>query len=398
MQGLLTIPRIEVLWRYEVIDFELTEEQTMLRNMIREFAEREVIPVIRNYERQFQFPFEIVARMASLGMLGGPIPQQYGGMGVDWITHAVISEEIGRISFSLCIAIPIAHTSLVEMSILNWGNEEQRQSYLPRLTRGEMIGCFATVEPNVGSDGVAIEARAELDGDQWVLDGTKIWITNGSIADLAIITARTEEGITAFLVEKGTPGFSVTRIEGVMGIHSASESELNLTQCRIPRQNLLGKVGKGFHIALSSISIARYSIAAGCTGIAQGCVDACVKYAQERYQFGKPIGSFQLVQGIIADMVVETEAARFLTYRAGYLKDRDLPNARETSIAKYYATEAALRASTNAIRLHGAYGYSDASPVERYHRDAMGAIIFGGTNEIQKLIIGRDVLGISAFV
>jgi len=370
--------------------------------MTREFAEREITPTVKECERQRRFPFEIIKKMAPLGLLGGVLPQEYGGSGIDWVTHAIIAEELGHASFSICLTVSIVQIALVEMSILNWGNEQQKQKYLPRLARGEIIGCFATVEPNVGSDGAAIETTAIIDNDQWLLNGTKIWATNGSVADLTIVTGQTDKskgshGITAFLVERGTPGFSARQIEGVTGIHSADEASLSLVDCRIPQENVLGRVGEGFRLALSSINHARYTIAAGCTGMAQACIDACVKYAKERQQFGRPIGSFQLIQGMIADMIVETQAARLLTYQVGYLKDKGLPYAKETSIAKYYATEVALRASTNAMRLHGAYGYSDEFPPERHFRDVMGPIIFGGTNEIQKLIIGRDALGISAF-
>jgi len=379
------------------MDFELTEEQTMLRNMTRKFLEHEFLPVIKEKDRQSEFPFEIIKKMGTLGLVGGVVPAKYGGEGIDWVTHAVIGEELGRAAFSLCLIVSIAQIGLVEMSILNWGNEEQKQKYLPRLCRGEIIGCFATVEPNVGSNGAAIETKAVQDKNHWVLNGNKVWITNGYFADITIVTARAKDGLVAFIVERGTPGFLVNKIKGVMGNHISGIANLIFDNCCIPQENLLGKVGDGFKLAMSSIQHARFGIAAGSVGTAQSCIDYCVKYAKERYQFGKPIGSFQLIQEMIANMMVETEAARFLTYRAGYFRDKGLPYARETSMAKYYATEVALRAATNAIRLHGAYGYCDDFPVERSLRDIMGPIIFGGTNEIQKLIIGRDVLGINAF-
>ncbi len=380
----------------------MSEEQEMTRNLTREFAEREIIPVARDNERQGEFPWPIIRKMAPLGLLGGLIPPEYGGAGLDYLSHALIAEELGRASWSLCITVPIVQVALVEMTLLNWGVESQKERYLPQLTSGERIGCFAAVEPNVGSDAAAMETNAVLSGGEWLLNGTKTWITNGDVADLAIIFAQTDKakkhrGICAFIVERGTPGFSSKEIKWRLGLHSCSEAELILEDCHLPEDSLLGDAGRGFDIAMSGINNARYTIAAGCVGLAQACIDASVKYAKERHQFGKPIGSFQLIQGHIADMIVETEAARLLVYRTGDLKNKGLPHARETSIAKYYATEVALRAANSAVRIHGGYGYSDEFPVGRYFRDAMGPILFGGTSEIQKLIIGRDALGINAF-
>lgn len=385
------------------MDFSLSEEQNMIRNLTREFAEREIIPVIRDNERTGAFPWHIIRKMAPLGLLGGPMPPEYGGAGLDYLSHALIAEELGRASWSICITVPIVQVALVEMTILNWGDESQKKRYLPRLINGELIGCFAAVEPNIGSDAAATETSAVLSDGQWVLNGTKTWTTNGDVADLAIVFAQTDKakrhrGICAFIVDRGTTGFSSKEIKWRLGLHSCNEAELILDNCRIAEDSLLGEIGQGFSIAMSGISDARYTIAAGCVGLAQSCIDASIKYARERYQFGKPIGSFQLIQGYIADMIVETEAARLLVYHTGYLKNKGLPHARETSIAKYYATEVALRAANSAIRIHGGYGYSDEFPVERYFRDAMGPILFGGTSEVQKLIIGRDALGISAFV
>jgi alkylation response protein AidB-like acyl-CoA dehydrogenase len=357
---------------------------------------------VKEDERQKRFPFEIVRKMGDLGLTGGVLPLEYGGLGIDWITHAIIAEEIARASFPLCLATQIVQIGLVEMTILNAGTEEQKQKYLPKLAKGEIIGCFATVEPNVGSDGASIETTAVLDGDCWVLNGTKEWITNGSVSDLSIVSARVGKGkgtagFTLFLVEKEAPGFSARRFEGVLGLFPVHESELTLNDCRIPKKNILGKVGRGFGLALSSINNARYTIAAGCTGMAQACLDASTKYAKERQQFGRPIASFQLTQSKIAEMALETEAARLLTYKAGYLKSKGLRAIKETSMAKYYATKVALQASIDAIQIHGAYGYADDFPPARCYRDIMGPVIFGGTNDIQRLIIGRDILDIGAF-
>jgi len=385
------------------MDFELNEQQKMVRNLTRDFLEREVVPIIKDSEREGRIPRTIIENLASLGLLGGMVNEEYGGMGLDYISHALIGEEFGRVWWSLCITVPIVQTALIELTIQNWGSEEQKRRYLPRLVNGELLGTFATVEPNAGSDAAAIEASAVLDQGQWVLNGNKIWITNGTIADIALITARTApnekgEGITLFLIEKDAPGFASKRITHTTGLRAASEAELSLTDCRIPENNIIGEIGQGLHIALASIDNARFTIAAACVGTAQGCIDACVQYSRERKQFGKSIASFQLVQETITNMIVETEAARYLVYRAGDLKNKGLATPRETSIAKYYASEVALRAATNAVRLHGAYGYCDDYPVERYLRDIMGPIVFGGTAEIQKLIIARDALGIGAFI
>ncbi len=385
------------------MDFELNEQQKMVRQLARDFLEREVVPIIKDSERERSIPRTIIENLASVGLLGGMVNEEYGGIGLDYIGHALLSEEFGRVWWSLCITIPIVQTALIEMTIQNWGSEEQKQRYLPRLVNGELLGTFATVEPNAGSDAAAIEASAVLDQGQWVLNGNKIWITNGTTADIALITARTAtkkkgQGVTLFLIEKDTPGFDSKRITNTTGLRAASEAELSLTDCRIPEDNVIGEIGQGLRIALSSIDNARFTIAAACVGTAQGCIDACVQYSRERKQFGKPIGSFQLVQETITDMIVESEAARYLVYHAGDLKNKGLATPRDTSVAKYYASEVALRAATNAVRLHGAYGYCDDYPVERYLRDVMGPIVFGGTAEIQKLIIARDALGIGAFI
>ena len=385
-----------------MIDFELTEEQEMIRKLTREFVERELTPkVINEHERQNRFPYEIIKKMASIGLIGGTVPQEYGGAGMDWVSHGLVSEEIGRAWFSLCLIVELVQVGLVEMPIVWFGSEAQKQRYLPPLVKAEKIGSLCAVEPNVGSDGTAVETRAVLDGDYWVINGSKTWVTNTIDADINIVLCQTDkskgtQGLALFFVEKGTPGFSVKDIEWKTGVRSAHTCEISIADCRVPKENLLGQVGRGFQIAMSGINNVRYSLAAGCTGMAQACIDASVKYAKERYQFGKAIGSFQLVQEKIADMIVETEAARLLYLHVGYLKDKGLPFRRETSIAKIYSTELALRASTNAMKILGAYGYCDEFPVERHFRDVMAPTIFGGTNEMHRLMLGREVLSIDA--
>ena len=383
------------------MDFTLTEDQKMLRTMVRDFAEQELLPVAREDDRSGYYRPEIIRKMASLGLVAGLLPPEYGGSGLDNVSHAILVEEIGRVNFAYVVSIFMVQVCLVELTILNWGTREQKEKYLPRLATGELLGCFGAVEPNVGSDASAVETTALLDKDEWVLSGSKTWITNASVADIAIILARTDKSkgrgkLTTFLVETKTPGFTAREIEGKMGIRAANTAEVSLDHCCVPKENVVGEVGHGLKVALSAIDNARFTMGAGCVGIAQACIDASVKYAQERQQFKRPIGQFQLIQEMIADMITETEAARYLVYRVGYLRDKGLPYSRETAIAKYYASKVAMQAADRAIQIHGGYGYSDEFPVERYYRDARVAPLFAGTNEIQKLIIAQHALGLSA--
>jgi len=358
------------------MDFDLTEEQIMIRNLMKDFAEKEIIPKARDDDRSERFPGDILDKMAQLGLLGAPLPEEYGGMGIDHIAYILMIEELGRASFALRSTVA-AHISLFQQTLSQWGTEEQKQKYLPRTTKGEILGCFATTEPNVGSDIASIETSAVLDGGKWRLNGNKMWISNGGVADVALIFAQTDKakkykGIAAFLVEKGTPGFSSEDIHGKLGLRSANTAELILEDCLVPEENLLGQVGNGFKIAMTAFDEARLCVAAGSVGLAQACIDASVLYAQTRQQFGKPIGSYQLVQEMI-------------------------PGTVETSMAKYYASEVALRAANNAIQVHGGYGYSDEYPVERYYRDVKVGTLLEGTSQMHKLIIGRNATGLNAF-
>ncbi len=383
------------------MDFSLSEDQKMLQTMVRDFAQRELLPVAKEDDRNGYWRPEIVKKMASLGLVADILPQEYGGSALDNISHIIIVEEIGSINFAYVVSVFMVQLCLVELSILNWGTREQKDKYIPRLAAGEILGCFGAVEPNVGSDAGAVETAATLDKDQWVLNGTKTWITNASVAHIAIILAKTDKnggrkGLTTFLVDTKTPGFTTKEIRGKLGIRAVNCAEVFLDDCRISKENVLGEGGHGLKVALSAIDNARFTMAAGCVGIAQACIDASVKYAQTRRQFGRRIGQFQLIQEMIADMIVETEAARQLVYRVGYLRDNGLPYSRETAIAKYYASKVAMQATDRAIQIHGGYGYSDEFPVERYYRDARVAPLFAGTNEIQKLIIAQNALGLSA--
>lgn len=383
------------------MDFDFTEEQIMIRNLMKDFAKNEILPKARDDDRNERFPKDILDKMAPLGLLGAPLPEEYGGMGIDHIAYVLMMEELGRVSFALRSIVSV-HISLFQLTLNQWGTEEQKQKYLPLTTKGEILGCFATTEPNVGSDLSSIETSAVLDGGKWRLNGNKMWISNGGVAEVALIFAQTDKakkhrGIAAFLVDRDTPGFSSTDIHGKLGLRSANTAELILKDCVVPEENIVGQVGEGFKIAMTAFDNARLCVAAGCVGLAQACIDASVLYAQTRQQFGKPIGSFQLVQEMIADMIVETEAARFLTYRAAHLKNKGVPSTIETSMAKYYASEVALRAANDAVQVHGGYGFSDEYPVERYYRDVKVATLLEGTSQMHKLIIGRNATGINAF-
>ena len=384
------------------MDFDFTEEQLMVRKMAKKFADEDIIPYAKENDRNCHFPREILQKMVPLGLLGGPIPQEYGGAGFDYISHAIITEEVGRADSSLRTTLSV-QISLVEFAILQWGTEEQKRKYLPRLCSGEIIGCFALTEPDAGSDAGNQQTMAKYKDGKWVLNGSKIWISNGGVADIAILFAQTDKakkhkGITAFLVDTKTKGFSANDITGKLGLRASNTSALFLEDVEVPDSALLGNVGEGFKIAMSSLDNGRYSVAAGCVGIIQGCIDACTNYAKERKAFGKSIGEFQLVQDMIAKMVVDRDAARLLVYRAGDLKNKKIRSTVETSIAKYYASEAAVRAANDAVQIFGGYGYSDDYPVERYYRDAKVATIYEGTSQIQKLIIAESVLGLRALV
>ncbi len=384
------------------MDFEFNENQTMIRTTMRDFAEKEIIPVARDNNRYERFPADLVKQLGDIGFLGLTLPPEYGGGGADYISYCVMLEELAYADLGMACTVS-SHISLGEKTILKWGTDAQKQKYLPRLASGEILGCLATTEPNVGSDIASVETSAKLQGDEWVLNGTKTWISNGGVAGVAIIIAQTDrtkgsKGLTAFLVEKGTPGFSTKDIHNKLGMRSSNTAELILEDCHVPPDNVLGPVGKGMSVALSAFDDARLGVAARTVGVAQACIDASVSYAKTRKQFGKEIGSFQLVQEMIADMVVETNAARLLVYRAAAMKDKGDPATIETSMAKYYSSEIAMKAANDAIQIHGSYGYSDEFPVERYFRDVRVSSILEGTSQIHRLIIGRSQTGLNAFV
>jgi len=379
------------------MDFQLTEEQQMMQRMVRDFAEKEIRPVAQEMDASGQFPWEVIRKMGGLGLLGLPVPEEYGGCGADTITYAIAVEEISRVSGSVGITLA-AHTSLGLDLIYRFGTEEQKHKYLPSLAAGKGLAAFGLTEPEAGSDAGAVKTTAVLDGEQWVINGQKTFITSGSIADVVIVAAVTDKsagtrGISNFIVEKDIPGFRPGRDEEKMGLKGSVTSQLFFEDCRVARGNLLGQLGEGFKQFLITLDGGRISIGAMAVGLAQGALEAAVKYSKERVQFGQPIARFQAIQWVIADMATEIEAARWMVYRAAWLKDQGVRFTKEAAMAKLYASEAAERACFKAIQIHGGYGYVKEYDVERIYRDNRLTTIGEGTSEIQRLVIARQVLG-----
>ncbi|MGO9489342.1 MAG: acyl-CoA dehydrogenase family protein [Solirubrobacteraceae bacterium] len=384
------------------MDFELTDEQRLIKETARQFTDNEIVLQSRENARNHHFDLDMVRKVADQGYLGAVVPQEYGGAGLDYLSYGLIVEEIGRGDSAIRTVISV-QTSLVCSGIVRWGTEEQKLKYLPKLCSGEWLGCFGLTEPDTGSDAANQRTRATRTDSGWLINGNKMWISMANHAKVALIFAQTDpslgtKGLACFLVDTDQPGFTAQTIEHKMGLHGSDTGSIALEDVEVSDEDMLGGVGDGFKVAMSNLDSGRYSVAAGCVGICQGCVEESVKYATEREQFGRPIASFQLVQAMIADMVVKTEASRMLVWRAGWLKDKGLPNTLETSIAKLHATEASLECANTAIQVHGGAGYVDDHPVERYLRDARVTTIYEGTSQIQKLIIGRQVTGISAMV
>jgi len=379
------------------MDFELNDEQKMIRKMVRDFAENEIAPIAQETDQSGQFPWEIIRQMGKLGLMGLPFSEEYGGAGADTVSYAITVEEISRVCGSTGITLA-AHISLCTFPIYHFGSEEQKRKYVPKLARGEWIGALGLTEPGAGSDAGGIKTRAVLDGDEWVINGEKCFITNGSIADVVVLTALTDpekgtRGISSFIVEKGTPGFRPGRDEEKMGLKGSITSELFFEDCRIPRENILGTPGEGFKQALITLDGGRISIGAMALGLAQGAFERALAYSKERQQFGQPICNFQAVQWMLADMATEIEAARLMVYRAAWLEDQGVRFTKEAAMAKLYASEAAERACFKALQIHGGYGYMREYEVERIYRDQRLCTIGEGTSEIQRLVIARQVLG-----
>jgi alkylation response protein AidB-like acyl-CoA dehydrogenase len=380
------------------MNFALTPVQQEVQALARRFAQTEVAPLAREMDEQGEFRPDLIRQLASLGFLGGPLPVEYGGRGFDYVSLALVYEEIGRACSSVRGFLAV-HVGLVSLCIRDWGTEAQKQAYLPRLARGELLGCYALTEPDAGSDVGGMESTATGSGDHFVLNGRKIWITNGNVADLALVFASVDrskkhKGVTCFLVPTDTPGFKREPMPGrELGHRGADHAAISLEDCRVPREAVLGEAGGGFRVAMGALDHGRLGVAAGAVGVLQACLDACVDFARRRRQFGQRIGDFQMIQERIADMVADLEAARWLTYRAAWQKDQGMRNTLETSVAKLFATEAAARHASEAVLLHGGYGYSNLYPVERYYRDIKGLQIYEGTSHIQRVIIARGAIG-----
>jgi alkylation response protein AidB-like acyl-CoA dehydrogenase len=383
------------------LDVGLSDEQQLIRETARQFCDREIVAFAREWDRSERMDPGIVGKLAEVGFLGCALPEEHGGMGLDTVSYCLVMEELGRADSSVRGIVSV-NNGLAGKTIARWGTDEQRSEWLPQMCSGEALGCYALTEPGSGSDPASLVTRAERDGDSWVLNGSKIFITLGSWAGVALVFARSggdgPRGISCFLVPTGSPGFSARKIDGKLGLRAQDTAELFLDGVRVPDPARLGAEGAGFKVAMSALDNGRISLAAGSVGIAQGCLDACVAYSSERRQFGKPIGAFQLVQELIADIAVETEAARMMAWRAAYLADMGQPYTLAASQAKYYASEVAVRAANAAVQVHGGYGYVDEFPVAKYLRDARVSTLYEGTSQIQKLLIGRALTGESAFV
>lgn len=377
------------------MNFLQTKEQEFVRKMVRDFAETEVEPLAADIDKEHRFPEETVAKMAELGMMGIPFPTKYGGAGGDEISYAITVEELARVCASTAVIVS-AHTSLCCWPIYAYGTEEQKMKYLPDLLKGRKLGAFGLTEPNAGTDAGGQQTRAVLDGDEWVLDGAKVFITNGGYADTFVVMAMTDKkkgthgGISSFIVEKGDPGFSIGKTEDKMGIHASSTTELIFQNCRIPKDRLLGEVGDGFKVALSTLDGGRIGIASQALGIAQGAFDVTVDYMKARKQFGKRLSQMQALQFEMAELKTRIHAARLLVYRAAFLEDAHKPYGEAAAMAKLFAAETAMKVTTKCVQFHGGYGYTCDYPVERMMRDAKITEIYEGTSEVQKLVIAAN--------
>jgi butyryl-CoA dehydrogenase len=379
------------------MNFQLTKEQEFVRKMVREFAVTEVEPIAADIDREHRFPTETVEKMARYGLLGVPFPTEYEGAGGDHISYAITVEELSRVCASTGV-ICSAHTSLCCWPIFAWGTEEQKAKYLPDLLSGRKLGAFGLTEPGAGTDSAGQQTRAVLDGDEYVLNGSKVFITNGGYAETFVVMAMTDKskgnrGITAFIVEKGDEGFSIGKTEDKMGICASSTTELVFKDCRIPKDRVLGKVGQGFKVAMSTLDGGRIGIASQALGIAQGALDVTVDYMKARKQFGKKLSEMDALRQVVADLATKIEAARLLIYQAADMKDKHMNYGPKSAMAKLFAAETAMEVTTKCVQLHGGYGYTKDYPVERMMRDAKITEIYEGTSEVQRIVIAASVLG-----
>lgn len=378
------------------MNFQKTENQQMIAEMVRNFGDKHIRPRMMEWDESQEFPVEVFKEMGKLGLMGVLVPEEYGGSGFGYYEYVTAIEELAKIDGSIGLSMA-AHNSLCTGHILSFANEEQKRRWLPKLATAEWIGAWGLTEPNTGSDAMRMMTVGVEDGDHWVINGAKSWITHGKSGNVAVVMVRTGElldshGMTAFVIEKGTPGFTHGRKENKLGMRASETTELIFENCRVPKENILGKVGDGFIQAMKILDGGRISIAALSLGIAKGAFEASVKYSKEREQFGKPISEFQGISFKLADIATEIEAAELLTYQAAYLKNEGKPVTKESAMAKYYASEVAVRASVEGVQIFGGYGYTKDYPVEKFYRDSKLCTIGEGTSEIQKLVISRQVL------
>lgn len=378
------------------MNFELNENQMMISQMVRDFAEKEIRPNLNKWDSEEIFPVETMKKMGELGLLGIFVPEEYGGAGFGYFEYATALMELGKVCGGIGLSVA-AHNSLCTGHILYHGNEEQKKKYLPKLASGEWIGAWGLTEANTGSDAMRMKTTAVQDGDDWIINGTKNWITHGLSGDVAVVLIRTGElldsnGITAFIIEKGTPGFSAVKIKDKLGVRASETAELIFDNVRVPKENVIGNVGEGFKQAMKVLDGGRISIASLSCGVARGAYEASVQYAKEREQFGKPIGKFQAIAFKLADMATEIEAAELLTFQAAYLKNSKKPVTKAGAYAKYYASEVSVKCGNEAVQIMGGYGYTKEYPAEKFLRDSKLMTIGEGTSEIQKIVISREIL------
>jgi butyryl-CoA dehydrogenase len=384
------------------MDFSFSSDQILIRDTVRRFMETEMRPILREYERKEKFPAEQLRRLGDLGCCGMLVPEEWGGAGTDTISYVLMLEEVARVCASTAVALSVTN-SVVGVPIWKFGSEAQKKKYLTPLSRGEILGAFCLTEPQAGSDAAGIQTRAVRDGDSYVLNGTKAWVTNGGVSGVYLVFAKTDpdagaRGVTAFLVEPSFPGFRISRYEEKMGLHLSRSAEIVFDNCRVPVENRVGEEGQGLRIALESLDGGRVGIASQALGLAQGAMEAAARYAKQRRTFGKPIAEYQAIQWMLADMQTEIEAARALTHYAAFMRDKESrePGSRRlgshASRAKLYASEMANRVAYRAVQIHGSVGYSRETDVERYYRDARVLTIYEGTSEMQRIVIARDLL------
>ena len=379
------------------MDVLLNEKNLAVRRSVRAFCERELMPIAKDLDLEARFPWEVVEKMGKLGYFGIQAPKEFGGAGMDAVSYVIVIEEISRACAALGLCLTV-HYGVGIYPIMTFGTDEQKEKWIPSMAKGEKIGAFCLTEPNAGTDPGGIEATAFRDGDHYVVNANKVFVTNGGIADICLMFVRTSDegghrGISVLVAERGTPGFVVGDLEDLCGMRANPVSSIRLYDCRIPAGNLIGKEGMGLHIGLKALDTGRMGVAAQALGIAQAAFDEAVRYAKERHQFGVPIAKHQAIQTMIADMATQLDAARLMVYRTAVMSDRDKPLSRVAAMAKLFASETACSVTDLAVQIHGGYGYSKSYPVERYYRDARVTRIYEGTSEIQRVVIARSVLG-----